>query len=675
MDLTSRIGIAVSGCKNGYAVLAVENMDTGSPLLKQGLRDQRNFMRVTEPGHDFFTMSFTSEAVVLSACRSSVDAVGSSGGYIAVSIFVPVYMQAKGASTLLHSMLEAYWTEYMHPMFGSPLRDKFESAFKLREMLAAASASFPMRELRYRAFPSESQKPPLVCEYTDPAEVDAVMANPFHRQYAQGAEVIFVPRGFMNAELVNHNLDPVEYVTPQRSAPLTAVGRLTLPSGAPFSLTDYTVNGMPYPSPADVSLDSLSRISYNLVLPGGEKKHFEGTLQEALQRRVISAKGDDYQVAPPLFTVRLAVKGVSPSMRLGLGNGRRDPAEGYRTPDGLYEFRIPCSGFPYSLVETKNGKAHRTLARDVVTDRNAGSPAIEVKVTGAAPGLPKEGGRGAVGFKLTKPMLIAIGAVALALVGFLVWLFFLRTPDVPEQGEGESSGQTAPRKTTEDSAKDDKGKDDATAEPEYTYIIVPAETIGEVSKGNKQYDLLLYPVADPAADLEDAGIYYDSALRIEVIRVPKVKGLTFSDDAPWSLNFFQKNGNPISTIELSRTNLPDGGFDDLRNFPKNKHNTYVVVPQQQPLDPAKYKELKAYDPEGRPFKPMKQSQPAQPQPQPATPPAAGNQTAGPSKPVTKNQGKKGNDQGKKGNGKNTGGKNTNPNTSNPPVKKHDNTKL
>lgn len=668
----------MSGCKNGYAVLAVENMDTGSPLLKQGLRDQRNFMRVTEPGHDFFTMSFTSEAVVLSACRSSVDAVGSSGGYIAVSVFVPVYMQAKGAATLLHSMLEAYWTEYMHPMFGSPLRDKFESAFKLREMLAAASASFPMRELRYRAFPSESQKPPLVCEYTDPAEVDAVMANPFHRQYAQGAEVIFVPRGFMNAELVNHNLDPVEYVTPQRSAPLTAVGRLTLPSGAPFSLADYTVNGMPYPSPADVSLDSGSRISYNLVLPGGEKKHFEGTLQEALQRRVISAKGDDYQVAPPLFTVRLAVTGVSPSAPLGLGNGRRDPAEGHRTPDGLYEFRIPCSGFPYSLVETKNGRAHRTLARDVVTDRNAGSPAIEVKVTGAAPGLPKVGGRGAVGFKLTKPMLIAIGAVALALVAFLVWLFFLRTPDVPEQGEGESSGQTAPQKTTEDPAKDDKGKDDATAEPEYTYIIVPAQTIREVSKGNKKYDLLLYPVADPAADLEDAGIYYDSALRIEVIRVPKVKNLSFSDDAPWTLNFFQKSGNPISTIELSRTNLPDGGFDDLRNFPKNKHNTYVVVPQQS-LDPAKYKELKAYDPAGKTFKPMKQSRAAQPQPQPATPPAVGNQTAGPSKPVTKPQTK---DQGKKGNGKNTGGKNTggkntgdkniNPKPSNPPVEKHDN---
>ena len=648
----------MSGCKNGYAVLAVENMDTNSPLLKQGLHDQRSYMRVTEPGHDFFTMSFTSEAVVLSACRSSVDAVGSSGGYIAVSIFVPVYMQAKGAATLLHSMLEAYWAEYMHPMFGSPLRDKFESAFKLREMLAAASASFSMRELRYRVFPSETQKPPLFCEYGDVAEVDAVMANPFHRQYSQGAEVIFVPRGFMNTAPVNHDMETIPYVTPQRSAPLTAVGRLTLPSGAIFSLTDYKVNGMPYPSPADVSLDSRSKLSYTLVLPGGEKKHFEGTLQEALQRRVISAKGDDYQVAPPLFTVRLAVTGVSPSAPLGLGNGRRDPAEGHRTPDGLYEFRIPCSGFPYSLVETKNGKAHRTLARDVVTDRNAGSPAIEVKVTGAAPGLPKVGGRGAVVLKLTKPMLIAIGAVALALVAFLVWLFFLRTPDVPEQGEGESSGQTAPQKTTEDPAKDDKGKDDSTAEPEYTYIIVPAETIREVSQGNKSYDLLLYPVADPAANLPGVGIYYDKDLSAEVIRVPKVEGLTFSENAPWSLNFFQKNGNPINTIELSPTNLP-GGFDDLRNFPKNKQKTYVVVPQKQTPDPQMYDELKAFDPAGKTFKPMQKSQPAptQPQPtqtqtQPTTSSAAGDQTGTNGKGQGKNTG------GKNTGGKNTGGKNT-----------------
>lgn len=647
----------MSGCKNGYAVLAVENMDTGSPLLKQGLRDQRSYMRVTEPGHDFFTMTITSEAVVLSACRSSVDAVGSSGGYIAVSVFLPVYMQAKGAATLLHSMLEAYWAEYMHPMFGSPLRDKFESAFKLREMLAAAHGSFTMRELRYRVFPSETQKPPLFCEYGDLAEVDAVMANPFHRQYAQGAEVIFVPRGFMNTAPVNHDMETIPYVTPQRSAPLTAVGRLTLPSGAIFSLTDYTVNGMPYPSPADVSLDSRSQLSYTLVLPGGEKKHFGGTLQEALQRRVISAKGDDYQVVPPLFTVRLAVKGVSPSMRLGLGNGRRDPAEGYRNAAGLYEFRIPCSGFPYSLVETKNGKAHRTLVRDVVTDQNAGSPSIEVRVTGATP-APHPGGANRSSFKLTKPMLIAIGAVALALVGFLVWLFFLRTPDVPEQGEGESSGQTVTaNKHSSDDMEDGTGMDD-TAEPEYSYIIVPAETIGEVSRGNKQYDLLLYPVADPAANLQDAGIYYDSALRIEVIRVPKVKNLSFSDDAPWTLNFFQKSGNPISTIELSPTNLPDGNYEDLSSFPKNRHNTYVVVPQQQPLDPAKYKELKAYDPAGKPFKPMQKSEAAQPKPQPTTPPAAGNQTAGPTKPVTKPGSQaKGKDPKTKGQGKNLKGKN------------------
>lgn len=651
----------MSGCKNGYAVLAVENMDTNSPLLKQGLHDQRSYMRVTEPGHDFFTMTITSEAVVLSACRSSVDAVGSSGGYIAVSVFVPVYMQAKGAATLLRSMLEAYWAEYMHPMFGSPLRDKFESAFKLREMLAAAHGSFTMRELRYRVFPSETQKPPLFCEYGDVAEVDAVMANPFHRQYAQGAEVIFVPRGFMNTSPVNHDMETIPYVTPQRSAPLTAVGRLTLPPGAIFSLTDYKVNGMPYPSPADVSLDSRSQLSYTLVLPGGEKKHFEGTLQEALQRRVISAKGDDYQVVPPLFTVRLAVKGVSPSMPLGLGNGRRDPAEGYRNAAGLYEFRIPCSGFPYSLMETKNGKAHRTLARDVVTDLNAGSPAIEVRVTGVTP-APHPGGANRSSFKLTKPMLIAIGAVALALVAFLVWLFFLRTPDVPEQGEGESSGQTAPQKTMEDSAKDDKGKDDATAEPEYCYIIFPAETIREISKGNHGYDVVLSSVAD----LEHVGNYDDKALKYEVIRVPKVKGINFADKDSRTITLFQKNGNLISTLELTKTNLPDGAYEDLMKFPKNTRQNYVVVPGQD-MDPETYEQLQSFDPAGKTFKPMKKSQPAQTtQPtqtpkQPTTSPAPGYQTGTNGKGKGKNTGGK-NTGDKNTGGKNTGGKNTGDNS-------------
>lgn len=407
----------------------------------------------------------------------------------------------------------------------------------------------------------------------------------------------------MNTAPVNHNLDPVEYVTPQRSAPLTAVGRLMLPPAALFSLADYMVNGKPYRSPSDVSIDSRSTLSYTLVLPGGGKKHFEGTLRDAERRGIITRKGDDYEILPPRMSVRLAVAGVPSGISLGLDNGRRDPAEGLRGADGLYEFKIPCSGFPYSLVETKGGKVHRVLSRDVVTDRSVGQDVTEVNVMESAlSGSRHSGGTGFIGgaragkFRLTRPMLIAIGAVALALVIFLVWLLFLRTPDVPEQPEPTPSGQTSPDKKHAQSGT--PGAD--MSGTRYCYLIIPSETIVEAIPGWKSYDL----TSDILSDLPGAGIYYDKDLRVEVIRIPAHEDLNLKE-SPLKLVFLKKGSTKevIGTLELSGTNLPEGGYKDLLKYPSNSADRYVVVPGL-PLDNVKYQEYKAFDPEGKDYKPL-----------------------------------------------------------------------
>ena len=596
MNLTSKIGIAVSGCKNGYAVLATDNIDANSPLLKQGLRDQRSYMRVTEPGHDFYTMTICPDTLVLSACRSSVDAVGSSGGYIAVSVFVPVNIQVRKAATLLHSMLEAYWTEYMHPMFGSPLRDKFENAYPLRQILDKAQDSCSIPAIRYKVFPSETQKPPLFCEFTGLAEVDAAMANPFHRVYAQGAEVIFIPKGFMNTPVVNHNLESINYVSIQRTLPLTAMGRLMVPAGAAFSVADYTVDGKSYPSPADVSLTAGSRLAYSLILPSGEKKVFDGSLQEAIQLRMVAKKGDDYELLPPRITVHLSVTGLAPGMAVGLNNGRRDPAEGFRRPDGLWEFKIPCSGFPYSLVETKNGRAIRTLVRDAVTQHNVGQTVIEAKVMPSG-GVKSLGGGGSrKDFKLTKPMIIAIGAVALALIGFLVWLFFLRTPDTPESSD---STETTTGSTTTGGESNDSSDKDKSQTPEYCYIVIPAETLAEHAQDYHDF----YITSEVLEKIDDVAVYENG--RTKVIRLSKGHD-KLSKDKPLEISILAKNGQVINKFTLDKTNLVDGQYDDLMKFPANTKERYVVRPmKEEALTAEMYEKYKNFDPSGKDFKPMK----------------------------------------------------------------------
>ena len=161
MDYTSKIGIAVSGCKNGYAILATDGIDSASPLLRTALRDLRGYLRVTEPGHNYFTMGVYGGSLIISACRSSVDAVGSSGGFIAVSLIVPAALNVHKPAELLGELLGEYWTEFMHPMFGSPLPGKFESAHRLRAILQSHAPDITPALLRYRVYNSEVSQPPL----------------------------------------------------------------------------------------------------------------------------------------------------------------------------------------------------------------------------------------------------------------------------------------------------------------------------------------------------------------------------------------------------------------------------------------------------------------------------------------------------------------------------------
>ena len=125
MSIINNIGLAVTGCKNGYAVFGAAGGACSDPLEVQTvLRDMRSYMRVTEPGRVYYSMEYTDRSVVYSIYRSSIDSVGSTGAYIGVHLFVPYDYGVCSVRRVLTVLSDAYWAEYMHPMFGSPLSGK-----------------------------------------------------------------------------------------------------------------------------------------------------------------------------------------------------------------------------------------------------------------------------------------------------------------------------------------------------------------------------------------------------------------------------------------------------------------------------------------------------------------------------------------------------------------------
>jgi len=581
MDFTSHIGIAVSGCKNGYALLATDGIDSSSELLRTALRDLRGYLRVTEPGHNYFTMSVYRGTLVISACRSSVDAVGSSGGFIAVSLTVPPSLSINRPAELLTALLDEYWGEFMHPMFGSPLPGKFEGAHRLRAALQGRAADITQAKVRYRVYDFEGAQPPLFMGYNSVAEVNAVMSTPWHRAYSRGCMLIILPTGMLSSPKVNYNIE-VKKITLQPGTPVNAIDLLLPPQDSPVIVSSYAANSMPCGTMGDVSLNPDDIISYTLGLPDGKTVSFSGTVRRALEQCLIRRDGDNYRINPPYMDVTLSITGTRPAQgcEYALCSARGDLFCGRPNASNplLRVFHIRCAGFPLSLVEEKGGREGRMLCRNAVTKDNLRQQPIAVtaataKKPGGFGGFGRGGrGNGGKQRRLPLPIIVAIAAVFVGLAGLGIWCLLPSEPE--EQPASPGTGQST---TTTHNNDDEKGTKGDNAEPQdikYTYLFIPVETVRE-GITNSGYD-------HPSSQAFPAGTdyYYDKTTKITIIRIPKVAGLK----PELGIYLEGKQEEDCGHLELNPTNVPQ--YDDLKNYLTSDRDRLLVIPADPNKQPS-----------------------------------------------------------------------------------------
>lgn len=636
MDLTSHIGIAVSGCKNGYALLATDGIDSSSELLRTALRDLRGYLRVTEPGHDYFTMSVYRNTLVISACRSSVDAVGSSGGFIAVSLTVPASLSINRPAELLTALLNEYWGEFMHPMFGSPLPGKFEGAHRLRALLQTRATDVTQAKVRYRVHDFEGAQPPLFMGYNSEAEVNAVMSTPWHRAYSRGCKLIMLPAGMLSSPKVNYNIE-VKKIAPQPGMPGNAIDLLLEPKGSPVRVSSYTVNAIPRSSMGDVSLNPDDMISYTLSMPDGKDKTFNGILRQAVERRLIRRDDDNYRINTPYMDVTLSITGTRPAQRCeyALSSAHGDVVSGQPDPSNplLRVFHIKCDGFPYSLVEAQGGRERRMLCRNAVTKDNLRQQPVNVTAApakGKSSGFAGFAGRGhgdhSVKRSLPMPIIVAIAAVVVGLAGLGVWWLLPSEPEAQPANPGTGQSTTT---QNDDNNKGTTGGEAELQEPKYTYLFIPVETIREaITKAG--YDHL-----SSQAFPSGTGYYYDNETKITIIRIPEEEGLK----PELGIHLEGKQEEDCGLLELNPTNMPQ--YDDLLNYRTSKQDRLLVRPADPDKQPSSelVQSFKTINLDDLTFKPLDTTPPTENVKQPA--PQQNNNNAQPAKKDTKNNHKGG----------------------------------
>lgn len=389
-DINQHIGIAVSGCKNGYAILALSGaLNAADPAVKSALRDMRTYMRISEPKRDFYTMSFTPTCRVYTAARSSVDSVGSSGAYIAVSLFIPFDIAVRDAVALLDKMLTTYWEQHMHAMFSQPLSGKSEDIRPLQAILDANDDAFRRAALLYEGRPSPATALPVYVAFNSDEEVEAIFANPFRRQYFEAGMVIMLPEPLFSSDKVSFSTE-VRRIVPSHTTPMQPLGMLHLPQGAVFQVRQFSADGRLLTNIDAYSLLPETRLTFTLGLPSGKTfTTFNGTVQQALTERRLTRTGTGYTLVPPEVTVSAQINGLVSGSQMTLAvrdrQGKLLSSGTVSAISPVLTCRVPAVGFPLSIY-VKEGQNERPLRRDAFTEADIEAAPIVIELPRAAEG-------------------------------------------------------------------------------------------------------------------------------------------------------------------------------------------------------------------------------------------------------------------------------------------------
>lgn len=312
-NYTNQIGIIITGCRNGYAVLChSQNIDIASADIKPTIRDMREFMRVNTPLKDYYSLEFTPRSVVFTQYRSSIDSAGAGGGYIAISLHVPHNLQLQNPDKLLNTMMDAYFTEHIHPVFGNPLGGTVERIEPFVAILDRNAESISTRKQQYEVSPSNQSQRPKAITFTDVTIPSKVMNNPYHPEYYSYRKVMLLPEDFITMPQTSKVVfgEPIGTISAIMHPSINVVGKIYTLQQQVCKIVQFT-RGNGDDCTSTYSSESFSpneqvRITFDVY---GKQFQFSGTLQDAIIQKLIIPQGKNYAFGFIAYTLPLEITG------------------------------------------------------------------------------------------------------------------------------------------------------------------------------------------------------------------------------------------------------------------------------------------------------------------------------------------------------------------------------
>ena len=199
------IGYVAWGTKRGLSYFfSSAHIDTNSNDTRDTLKDIRAIVRFAAPKIDYYSMVFTPQHRVYTQYRSLYDWLGREG-YVAMTIYIPHFLKPDDGATvqLLNDTVNYYWDNYINEAY------QIKKDIKENKTWFDNAVCIPVKKDRgLNHFSTRNEIFGLV-RYKDKNELSIYFDNPYHREYYQYQEILFIQNELQFSRMHILNINPV----------------------------------------------------------------------------------------------------------------------------------------------------------------------------------------------------------------------------------------------------------------------------------------------------------------------------------------------------------------------------------------------------------------------------------------------------------------------------------
>ena len=342
----NKVGLVIWGVQSGHRVFCFNSAisDPNNPEIKATWGDIRNLVVVNNLSVVFYALEFSRNYKVFTVYRP-VNDFGRSGGYVAVTIYVPHQYKLQNIRGLLESISQAYLSD--HYSFGEPLNTP-ETIGRYQQMLISQAGSLGLDD-EFRSWrESEQNHLTKLLPFNDHSIVDHFFATPYREDFGPYQEIMFWNLNYLQnpaqfgitflRELERFELNGTDVSEEYQGDRISALSGLTL--------TYFKKNGIDCKDSYDQKgFYGPTRIAFELVKNEYYQPiSFDGTVDEAVRRGFLSKSGKSYswrsviRFEPRSFALSVRfvfLEGVSGILKAGL-----DEQSLYEVRDGRLDLEL-----------------------------------------------------------------------------------------------------------------------------------------------------------------------------------------------------------------------------------------------------------------------------------------------------------------------------------------------